>query len=646
MSVNATGSGTLTYQWQGYVSAGPVYTNLTDGTISSSNYYFGGTYSGTQTNSLSVSTPTANLLAPSQALYRVVVSNGSCSVSNNYYVSYINTPSVTTHPSDVTKCLGSFGNVSFSVTATNGSYQWQVDEGSGFSNILSGGIYSGVNSSVLTIPSGSLTSAMNNYKYRCLISNCNPSVYSNQATLYLDIPPVIVTAPSSTTVCTGMDAAFSVSVTGTNLTYQWQEQVSSIYIDVPNSGIYNSVNSNELLISPTSTGMNGYRYRCLIASGTCSLTSSNAQLTVRSLPVITTQPVNKIICEGLNTNFNLSTSNAFSAYQWQVDQFGNNVFVNITDNATYSGSNSQFLSISNATPAMNNYLYRCVVGSCAPDVTSNTVTLTVNSLPIINTQPRDTFICGGNNAHFEVNTVGTNLTYKWQSNFGSGTSYANINDGSNYSGTSTATLNLINPPASYNQFSYQCIVSSGSNCATTSSIALFEITPMITGMSQVGPSTTDNMTYDFSVNNMPTSVERWYWNFGDGFVSANNLNNTSHTYTANGTYSACLIGINECDSVGHCNNINVFGVGVKEFNTIHSISIQPNPAKNYISINHILSPIQIIVYNAIGQIVFDEYINQDEQINISKWENGVYIFEFRDVKNSSLQTHTRIIKTH
>jgi hypothetical protein len=73
------------------------------------------------------------------------------------------------------------GNASFGVSLVNpsgASYQWQVsiDNGSSWSNLSNGGVYSGVTDSILQITNP--TYSMNGYLYRCLASNACGSVNS------------------------------------------------------------------------------------------------------------------------------------------------------------------------------------------------------------------------------------------------------------------------------------------------------------------------------------------------------------------------------------------------------------------------------------------------------------------------------------
>jgi predicted outer membrane repeat protein len=87
---------------------------------------------------------------------------------------------ISAQPQSTGACAGSAPG--FSVTAPSfASYQWQVNNGSGFSNVPGTSPYSGGTSSTLTI--NPAMAAMNGYSFRCQVSGCGPVVTSASATL-------------------------------------------------------------------------------------------------------------------------------------------------------------------------------------------------------------------------------------------------------------------------------------------------------------------------------------------------------------------------------------------------------------------------------------------------------------------------------
>jgi len=127
-----------------------------------------------------------------------------------------------TDPVSATRCPGD--SVTFSVTATCGAaggcaltYQWQK-----------GGLdITGATGTSYTILSVTATDAG---VYDVMVTEddgggCTPKQTKSQnATLTVNTSTSITGQPSSTTVCSGLPATFSVTATGTSLNYQWQRK--------------------------------------------------------------------------------------------------------------------------------------------------------------------------------------------------------------------------------------------------------------------------------------------------------------------------------------------------------------------------------------------------------------------------------------
>lgn len=80
---------------------------------------------------------------------------------------------ITVQPLDQTADAGNNAVFTFTDVLDNPTYQWQIDEGTGFVNLTNGGQYSGVNSNTLTV--SSVTMANNSDVFRCLVTesaNC------------------------------------------------------------------------------------------------------------------------------------------------------------------------------------------------------------------------------------------------------------------------------------------------------------------------------------------------------------------------------------------------------------------------------------------------------------------------------------------
>lgn len=73
---------------------------------------------------------------------------------------------ITTNPQNDTTLVSGIAHFSISDTGVSGSYQWQVNTGTGYTNVPTTTPYTGVTSKILTL--NPVTPAMNNYLYRCI----------------------------------------------------------------------------------------------------------------------------------------------------------------------------------------------------------------------------------------------------------------------------------------------------------------------------------------------------------------------------------------------------------------------------------------------------------------------------------------------
>ena len=539
-NVSATGTG-LTYQWQ--VNAGNGWSNVTNA----------GIYTGATTNTLSLSGATA---AVHNYQYRCEV-GGTCvpGVISNSVTLIINTaPVVTTQPVNSTICSGV--NTSFSVAATGTglAYQWQINTGSGWSNIINTGIYSGATTNVLSLIGA--TTSSNSDQFRCVVSGtCSPVETSNIASLTVNGLPAITNQPASSTICDGSSAGFTVAATGAGLNYQWQVNSGSGWNNLSNAGIYSGASTNALVLTGATTSANGFQYRCVV-SGTCtpSVISNAVSLTVNTPPVITSQPSAQTICEGLNHTFSIAATGSSLTYQWQVNSGSG--WANLTNAGVYTGANTNALMLNNIPANYTNYQYRCVVsGVCPPDVTSNAVTLIVQTNAVVTTQPQSSItICSGDTTGYTVNATGTGLSYQWW--VYNGSNWSALSNSTVYSGVTSKTLNIsgLGAPTSALTYQYYCHVSGTcSNVNSDTSVLTINARPAITlqpNNDAVCDSTT-NVT--FSTNATGTGIAyQWQLNTGSGWSNINNNSNysgaTTKTLTINqayysmhGNYFRCVV---------------------------------------------------------------------------------------------------------
>lgn len=168
------------------------------------------------------------------------------------------------------------------------------------------------------------------------------------------------------------------------VTYQWQINFGSNWIDLNESSTYVGVNLEDLTINGLTTSFDGAKVRLKITYGFSPqyVTFSN-QLTLEVAQAaisITSQPQSVLATTSpFNVNFLASaTSNDGGAlsYQWQQNEGSG--WVNLSDSPSIVGSNTNSLSIVGATSSLNNSEYRLRVTStgCAEPVFSSVAELT------------------------------------------------------------------------------------------------------------------------------------------------------------------------------------------------------------------------------------------------------------------------------
>jgi len=191
-------------------------------------------------------------------------------------------------------------------------------------------------------------------------------IYSFQFATPSDVNVSIVSNDNDNVICSGSSITFTATPTngGTSPSYQWYENGNPV-----------GTNSDTYTTSGLSNGSTVY---CELTSSDPSATGNPA--TSNSITVTVTNPVNPgisisgttTICAGASVTFTAGVSNGGStpSYQWQV-------------NGANAGTNSSTFTTSTLT---NGATVTCILTSNAtcittPTANSNTITMTVNSVP-------------------------------------------------------------------------------------------------------------------------------------------------------------------------------------------------------------------------------------------------------------------------
>ena len=195
------------------------------------------------------------------------------------------------------------GTAAFVVLATGDyiTYQWQK----------SGADIVGANSPSYTTPV--LSYADSGAKYTCVISNPGGTVVSDTAALSVLLhAPTIVSQPLSQQVSEGSSASFVVSVTGTNLSYQWQRSG----VDIANA---TSANYTTPVLSYADSGA---KFICVVKNSGGLVASDTALANIMpTIPaaVVVLDPANGFIATTDSMSFAwLRASSSVQEYAFQL----------------------------------------------------------------------------------------------------------------------------------------------------------------------------------------------------------------------------------------------------------------------------------------------------------------------------------------
>lgn len=365
--------------------------------------------------------------------------------------------------------------------------------------------------------------------------------------------------------------------------------------------------------------------------------SGSAVITVTPPPSITTQPPNRVICDGTNTTFTVTAGPAVgTTYQWQIST-GGGPFTNLANGGVYSGVTTTTLTLTGVTTALSGNSYRVVVtGVCPPtSVTSAAGTLTVNIPPTITTQPVNTTKCVGTTATYSVVATGNAPTYQWQVSTNLGLTWTNIT-GATASTFSVTAAQILNN----NQYRVIVTVSPCASTITSNAVSLtVNPLPTVTISSPV-LQLIPGRTSTISAVSTPTAAS-YVWTLNGTTVAGV----TTGTLTANingiGTYRATATDGNGC--VNSSNNL-VIGTEASD-----RLFIYPNPTTGVIQARLYYGGIaherrEVTIYNAQGQLVakksYDLFNGMSPYLqmnfDLSKLGVGTYVMKVTEKLTSKI----------
>src|SRR5208337_3418495 len=349
-NITATGTG-LSFQW----------------------FHGGVELAGQTTNSLILT----NLSSTNAGIYSVVVGDACGDLLTNSATLTVNQPVlVSTAPVSLTNCPGSSATFSIMATGSGLNYQWYH----------SGMLLPGQTTNSLILTNVSSTNAG---LYSVVVGDACGDLLTNSATLTINQPVLVSTAPVSLTNCPGSSAIFSIMATGSGLNYQWYH-----------SGMLLPGQTTNTLFLTNNSSSNAGLYSVVVGDACGDLLTNSATLTVNQPVLVSTAPVSLTNCPGSSAIFSIMATGSGLSYQW------------FHGSVELPGQTTNSLILTNVS-ATNAGLYSVVVGDACGDLLTNSATLTVNQPVLVSTAPVSLTNCPGSSAIFSIMATGSGLSYQW-----------------------------------------------------------------------------------------------------------------------------------------------------------------------------------------------------------------------------------------
>ena len=401
--------------------------------------------------------------------YSVEVSSFAGSVtSDNIPVRVIQPVTIGTQPASNSGIVGGSVVLQISVTATDPvTYQWKHD----------GEDIEGGTGATLTL--ASLIEAFAG-EYQVVVTNPAGSVLSDVATLTVETPPVISSLTEHQNIIAGQTVVLAVSATGSQpMTYAWKRDGALI-----------DGRTGASLTLQDIAGTDAGVYSVVIRNSAGLTESAGVTVSVVQSVSIASQPEAATVVLGGSTLFQVAaTGTEPISYQWSQD------------GAAIADATDSTLTLT-SIEATGGGEYKVTVSNAAGSVTSDTVTLSVESPPVMTELTESLSAVEGESVELSVTAVGTvPITYQWSKG------------GVALAGATVSTLSLANVVPS-DAADYMVAVSNGAGRVESESITLKVVQPASIVSQPEGGSAVLGETFVMSVVTVGTEPISYQWHFG------------------------------------------------------------------------------------------------------------------------------------
>ncbi|MFM2360513.1 MAG: hypothetical protein RLY16_2506, partial [Bacteroidota bacterium] len=237
---------------------------------------------------------------------------------------------------------------------------------------------------------------------------------------------------------------------------------------------------------------------------------------------------------GSNTSFTIDATGIGIAYQWQYRVTPSSPWINVTNNATYSGATTNTLNLTSVGFSLNDYQYRAYMTSPCGNDSSSAAKLTVLATGpiVISTQPASVNItCSANTSFTVAATAGSTMTYQWQLRQNASSLWSNVANNATFSGATTNTLSITSTPSALSGYQFRVYINATCASSDTSSIATLTINFSVQSVTIASNAASNTACAGTNVIFTPTAVNTGATPFYTWYV--NNINmGTGATYAS------------------------------------------------------------------------------------------------------------------
>jgi gliding motility-associated-like protein len=387
-------------------------------------------------------------------------------------------PSVSSLTSNTSICAGS--DAVFTINGTAGSVvTYTINNGSNQTVTIP---TSGQATVTITAPTSNVVIALSNVS----LTNCNVPL-TNSATVEVKIVPDVTSITTTTPICSGSDAVFTINGTpNATVTYALNNGTTATTV-LNSSGIGTITVSNAQVNQQIDV--------TLIALNGCSRVETLTEtIVVNTTPVVSNLTSNTPICVGSDALFTINGT-AGSVVTYTINGGSNQTL-------TIPTSGQATVTVTAPTSNVVILLSDVSLNSCSTTL-SNTTTVDVRPVPSVTSLTSNTSICSGSSAVFTINgSANATVTYS----VNGGTANTTTLNGSGV-GTITLSNSTANVSVSLSQINNGACSTSLTNSASVTVLALPNVTaltsnsPICSGSNAIFTITgTANATVSYSLN--------------------------------------------------------------------------------------------------------------------------------------------------